>query len=226
MLFFGSNLWKYSKTKYAFEPLWKQRVYNCIGTGHGKAGWLGMFCRDMMADKQHSTAAMLPTLLLEGRFSILGLAISIAQQTACLVLDPACVGITSSCWAPFSVTSYIPFSVTSYICQACAWTDLQAISLMKWHLGQTLSPQKRLTHEDTRKVNLLRKIPKHHQGRDIPSRERKQKENQVMLFSSGCNKTETSHRHVSLLPLQSMYKSVIEECIYYGSMYVCIFKVA
>lgn len=63
-------------------------------------------------------------------------------------------------------------------------------------------------------------------GKRQTSRERKQKENQVMLFSSGCNKTETSHRHVSLLPLQSMYKSVIEECIYYGSMYVCIFKVA
>lgn len=98
--------------------------------------------------------------------------------------------------------------------------------LMEWHLGLTLSPQKRLTHVDARNVNWSGKVPKHRKGRDIPSRERKQKENQVTLFSSGHNKTETSHRHVSLLPLQSMYNPVIEECIYYRSIYACILKVA
>lgn len=40
------------------------------------------------------------------------------------------------------------------------------------------------------------------------------------MFSLSHNKTETSHRHMPLLPLQSMYKPVIEElyiidlCIY------------
>lgn len=156
MLFFGSNLWKSLKAKYAFKLVWKQRDYNCIDSGHGKAGWLKTFHRDMMADQWHSTAAVLPTSLMEGGFGILTLSISIAPQTACPFLDAAHVGTTSSCWAPFS------------ICQVCAWAAQQAISLMEWHLGQTLSPQKRLTHEDTRNVNLLGKIPKHHKGRDIP----------------------------------------------------------
>lgn len=100
------------------------------------------------------------------------------------------------------------------------------MSLMEWHLGQTLSPEKRQTHVDTKNMNLLGKILKHHKRRDVSSRERKQRENKVTLFSSGHNKTETSHRHMSLLPLQSMYKPVIEECMYYRSMYVCILKVA
>lgn len=89
--FFGSNLWKSSKAKYAFRPFWKQTDHNCIDTGHGKAGWLRMFCRAMMADQRHSTNAVLPTSLLVGGFGILTLGTSIAPQTGCPISDPACI---------------------------------------------------------------------------------------------------------------------------------------
>lgn len=60
-------------------------------------------------------------------------------------------------------------------------------------------------------MNLLGKFKVSQQE---SSRERKQ--NQVTLFSLGHYKTETSHRHVSLLPLQSVYKNVciIDLCMY------------
>lgn len=69
---FPSNLWKSSKAKYTFKPIWKKRDCNCISTGHEKFGWLKRFCGDTTQCQCCSVDAMLLTLL-KWAFSVLAL---------------------------------------------------------------------------------------------------------------------------------------------------------
>lgn len=91
LFFFPSNLWKSSKAKYAFKPVWKKRVCNCISTRHKKFGWLKRFCGDTTAHQCCIADATLLTLL-KWAFSILALihcsANSMPLFRSCNILTP------------------------------------------------------------------------------------------------------------------------------------------